>query len=132
MTFSRRNHTLLLGFFLLLLAAPLIFPHTPANGIIWCPLRASTGVECAGCGMTRSWIALTHGRILESLHVHPLGLLLYLAAAFKAATLVVELRLGRRLDWPRWTRYRVALIALVAAAFVVLGVIRATHFLLSA
>lgn len=32
-----------------------------------------TGLPCPGCGLTRSFVCLGHGRLLEALHWHPLG-----------------------------------------------------------
>lgn len=36
-----------------------------------CPFRAITGLYCPGCGGTRALSALLHGRVLESLKLHP-------------------------------------------------------------
>jgi hypothetical protein len=35
-------------------------------------------IQCPGCGLTRSFVLLTHGRIGESLATHRLGIVLYL------------------------------------------------------
>ncbi|MFC1479695.1 DUF2752 domain-containing protein, partial [Planctomycetota bacterium] len=34
--------------------------------------------SCPGCGMTRSFVLLAHGRISDSLHCHRLGIVIYL------------------------------------------------------
>lgn len=39
---------------------------------IGCPIRFITGISCAGCGMTRAYVALLHGRVLQAFHYHPL------------------------------------------------------------
>lgn len=36
------------------------------------------GASCPGCGMTRSFVYLTHGEVRESLKLHRIGALLYL------------------------------------------------------
>ena len=36
-----------------------------------CPLYEKTGYYCPGCGGTRAMIAISNGRILESLYYHP-------------------------------------------------------------
>ncbi|SDB41207.1 Protein of unknown function [Pseudobutyrivibrio sp. YE44] len=39
---------------------------------IGCPIKYATGISCAGCGMTRAWIALIRGDITGAFHYHPL------------------------------------------------------------
>ena len=39
---------------------------------IGCPIRFITGISCAGCGMTRAYVALLHGKVLQAFHYHPL------------------------------------------------------------
>jgi hypothetical protein len=46
-----------------------------------CPSQQWFGVKCPGCGMTRSFIQLAHGRWQEAWSWHRLGWLLFLAAA---------------------------------------------------
>src|SRR5204863_3895983 len=44
-----------------------------------CPSRALFGVECPGCGLTRSFVALAAGDLRESWRFHRLGWLLAFA-----------------------------------------------------
>lgn len=37
-----------------------------------CPIRFLTGISCAGCGMTRAYLALLHGDIYRAAVYHPL------------------------------------------------------------
>lgn len=73
-----------------------------------CALKATTGVPCPGCGLTRSWVSAVHGDAAGSLGHHPLGWLVLLYAlaqgarhgawlALPARRAAVE-RLGGRLD----------------------------------
>ena len=39
---------------------------------ITCPILFLTGISCAGCGMSRAWIALLHFNIHEAFMYHPL------------------------------------------------------------
>lgn len=39
---------------------------------IGCPIRFITGISCASCGMTRAYMELFHGRVLQAFHYHPL------------------------------------------------------------
>jgi len=41
-----------------------------------CLFHRLTGMECAGCGMTRATYALVHGRLGEAIRFNPLGMLL--------------------------------------------------------
>lgn len=41
-----------------------------------CWSREFFGVPCPGCGLTRSFVHLAHGRLLESLEAHRLGWLI--------------------------------------------------------
>lgn len=39
---------------------------------VTCPIKYITGISCAGCGMSRAWIALLHFNIHEAFIYHPL------------------------------------------------------------
>lgn len=39
---------------------------------VTCPIKYITGISCAGCGMSRAWIALLHFNIHEAFMYHPL------------------------------------------------------------
>lgn len=39
---------------------------------ISCPIQYATGISCAGCGMTRAWIALLHLDFGQAFYFHPL------------------------------------------------------------
>ena len=47
------------GFYLLLAAVG-----------IGCPIKFVTGISCAGCGMTRAWLAFFHGDLVLALRYH--------------------------------------------------------------
>ena len=40
----------------------------------FCPMVIVTGLPCPGCGMTRSVIYLLTGHVSESIHIHPMGI----------------------------------------------------------
>lgn len=42
-----------------------------------CSFRRMTGMDCAGCGMTRCFIALGHGDFPRAWNFNPAGILLY-------------------------------------------------------
>jgi hypothetical protein len=48
-----------------------------------CSFRRMTGLDCAGCGLTRCFISIGHGRLADAWRYHPAGFLLYALAAFQ-------------------------------------------------
>lgn len=63
-------------------AASIALPLPGADGTIGhlpsvCPFYQATGLPCPGCGLTRAFVCISHGRLQESLHWHPLGWLVY-------------------------------------------------------
>ena len=48
---------------------------------IGCPIKFLTGINCAGCGMTRAFIALLHLDVESAFHYHPLFPLVPVAGA---------------------------------------------------
>lgn len=57
-----------------LAAVVLVYLVMEAVGIT-CPIKYLTGVSCAGCGMSRAWLALLRGDWTGALTFHPLALL---------------------------------------------------------
>jgi hypothetical protein len=57
-----------------------------------CMSRELFGTTCPGCGLTRSFVALTHGRFQESLSLHRLGIVLYLFFVWQMAYRIYCLR----------------------------------------
>ena len=39
---------------------------------ITCPIKFITGISCAGCGMSRAWMAFLHLDIAKAFTYHPL------------------------------------------------------------
>lgn len=70
------------GLLTLTLAASVLLPPPGGDGRIAhlpsaCPFFLLTGLPCPGCGLTRAFVCLGHGRWHEAWHWHPLGPALY-------------------------------------------------------
>lgn len=85
--------------------ASVVFPGSPADGIVFCPFRGLTGLSCPGCGMTRSCTHFMHGDFWSSIEYHPMGWLLITWMTTSALLRVVENVRGRSLDLP-WPEAR--------------------------
>jgi hypothetical protein len=105
-------------------AAALVSPDRVGAGPVICPFRLLTGLPCPGCGLTRSWVYLMHGRWSEAISANPFGSVLL--AATLALTVMVIGAMVRRRPVPTLTglldRRPVRIVALAWVAF---GVVRA-------
>lgn len=71
-----------------------------------CGSRALFNVECPGCGLTRSFVALAHGDLQRSLDLHRLGSLMAVAVVGQLvyrpwALYELRTRFPTR-NWPSW------------------------------
>jgi Protein of unknown function (DUF2752) len=83
------------------------FEHLPL-----CAVRSFLGVDCPGCGLSRSFAALTHGHLRASIDYHPLGIVI-------AAWLIVLF--GRKLFLTITARTLPALLSQRARDWLVAG-----------
>ena len=58
-------------------ALTFVYDGTPLNETTWCLWRTLTELNCAGCGLTRSFCAMSDGELLAAAQQHPAGPLLY-------------------------------------------------------
>jgi hypothetical protein len=83
---------------------------------VLCPLKAATGWDCPGCGLSRSFVAIAHGRIAEGFAQHRIGLAIFLLAIYQLAYRPWMMRRGA---WdppgPLLAVHRVATFAVIAA-----------------
>jgi hypothetical protein len=73
---------------------------------ILCGSRALFGLECPGCGLTRSFVALADGDWAMSYTYHRVGWLLFLAVMLQIPYRAYRLcRLHAEVVEPEWPRY---------------------------
>jgi hypothetical protein len=66
-----------------------------------CYFRRGTGLDCPGCGLTRSFISLAHGQFLQACQYNVAGLPLFLVVVFQIPYRLAQLlRMQRGL--PAW------------------------------
>jgi hypothetical protein len=112
----RRYHWLILSASLIVIAAALILNLSPSDGLripgfnntlpTTCPSRLLLGLDCPGCGLTRSFVALAAGDIAGSLHYNRVGWLFALAIVVQIpyrlfALYELRRRVVRR-SWVAW------------------------------
>lgn len=71
-----------------------------------CPLYSLTGFACPGCGLTRGFHELAHGRIIPALDFNFLIPVWTVIGVYVFASLVLHAIRGRGLPmWPTWPRF---------------------------
>lgn len=81
------------------LLASVLYAPWVTSGPVVCPLRFLVGLPCPGCGLTRSFCALTQGDVYSALHYHLLGPGLFLAVAVGSPLLLYQAWKRRRMRW---------------------------------
>ncbi len=84
-----------------------------------CTFKQYVGADCPGCGLTRCFVSMAHGKVDRALHFNPVGILFFVIVATQIPFRSVQLwRLKRGLGelsfgwWPYWLLI-VVLIALL-------------------
>lgn len=76
-------------------AGSFIYGATPLNDTVWCVWRRFVGLNCFGCGLTRSFMAVSDGQLVNAIRFHPVGPLLYGAMAWYVVVTMVRAGIGR-------------------------------------
>lgn len=85
------------------------------------------GIDCPGCGLTRTFVHLTHGQFAEAWQLNPVGWLVFLFACvqipFGAAQFLFGIRNRAIESWGKWNDWATAflVVALVLQWIVRLG-----------
>ena len=85
-----------------------------------CMLHARFGLDCPGCGLTRSFIHFAHGRLFEGMSLNPAGIAIFLFVAAQVPAAAFRFALGRSsriaILWSRCNE--IALIVLPSLTFI--------------
>ena len=65
------------------------------RGKVVCPIRAWFGFSCAGCGMTRAFMAVLRGDLIAAVHYNIMSVPLFLGIALYAIFSVTDILLQR-------------------------------------
>ena len=68
------------------LAASVALPTGWESPVPLCVLKALTGLDCPGCGMTRAFLLIGHGRLADAVAMHPASIPAFLVVAGMALT----------------------------------------------
>jgi len=66
------------------------------------------GISCPGCGLTRSFVAMARGEVVESFHLNPMGPVLFGICCFQLPYRVFEI-LGLWKTSTAWNRFKALL-----------------------
>ncbi|MBD0267652.1 MAG: DUF2752 domain-containing protein [Cyanobacteria bacterium Co-bin8] len=69
--------------------------HIPFLG---CPFRSLTGIPCPTCGMTRSFMAVARGDLVQALSYHLFGPALFLMLLAAVLHITCEIASNRRIE----------------------------------
>lgn len=61
-------------------AASVLWHPQDEGGVVLCPFRATTGLPCPGCGLTRAFCAIGRGELERALHFNIISPVVFLAA----------------------------------------------------
>jgi Protein of unknown function (DUF2752) len=102
-------------------------PNAPGMGFfrtyLWglCPLRHLTGIPCPMCGLTRGFIQLAHGHLVEAIALNPLTpafFVLFAIRFLKDGVLCFSRReVAFRVSWAVTWRFYEVLLAIGALTF---------------
>ena len=93
------------------------------GGTSICLLKRLTGIPCMTCGMTRSFCAISRGRLAEAVRFHPLGPVVYAMLAVVMIRAAVMAAYGRM--WlARTVRVLIWSIPVLVAAAIVIWAVR--------
>lgn len=100
----------------------------PPYGIPCCLFRETTGIPCPLCGLTRSFVSLSHGNVERAFRYHPLGPIVYLAFSLGAIAAMFPRRRGGEPGKTPPSRWPFRIFLAVAGAFLIAWVAKLCWF----
>lgn len=91
-----------------MVGAAAVWPVLPVHPPLTCPLRATTGLPCPLCGLTRAVTAAVHGDLVASLRYNPGGIVLVVLAVALLVTWRPGADPNRAVRVPTWLVLAVA------------------------
>jgi len=73
------------------LVAAMLLPTGWESPVPLCIVKGLTGLDCPGCGMTRAFLLVGHGRFADAAATHPLSIPAALIVAGMAVTGIVRI-----------------------------------------
>ena len=61
-----------------------------------CSFRRFTGFPCPGCGLTRSFISIAHGQLVDAWRFNPAGIVFFAVVVFQIPYRVLQISRIRR------------------------------------
>jgi hypothetical protein len=120
---------ILIACFCILAASLILKPASPGTshlrlGKIYIPnmciLRATTGVPCPGCGLSRSMVAAMHGDFSNSFAYHRLGLLtlvyVFLQFLCRLGIFIIPRRQARLIKYGKFLNKAIIVLAVLFGA----------------
>jgi hypothetical protein len=119
---ARKHHATYLGMMLGVVALSFLLRDVPGapgtedavvlplpGGAHWtlpplCPVKALTGRDCPGCGLTRSFVSLAHGDLGGSWRHHRMGVVLFVAVLYQLVYRPIMIARGEWLP-PGWLAF---------------------------
>lgn len=89
--YSRRGHKYVLGLAVLVVLVAALLPLPTGGKLVvfgvesppLCPFQATVGIDCPGCGLTRSFISMGHVEIQNAWNFNRVGPLFFLVFFFQ-------------------------------------------------
>jgi len=108
-----------------ILAASFVWTPDALPRIELCAMHRLTGIPCPGCGLTRSFCAISHGDFAAAYHFNPFGYLFYVAALLAAVDPIARKLAPTAAARLSGSRYLAFAVPALVGAMIIFGGIRA-------
>lgn len=107
MSRAKRNSAIALAVLSGIFAFSFLADIETVRSIPLCFFKSLTHLDCPGCGLTRSFISLSHGHWIEALRYNALGPFVYLYLLAYLLKHFLSIAWGIEFSWalPAWSSY---------------------------